>query len=244
MPSRTWETLNDLEMTTAKIVSAREIIDAAVDAIQHHQNDKAETLMTAAYEFLEYYLNEFDEKFKLAWQETVVKQKEKEYYEPDPCMTPWGHSDLEYFSKHSGSTDDDKIIFKTDGEDRTPKWDSFWVKKDPVTGYNYQGSTVSSKYTDEELDAMCDAAEKEDKVKKWVLPVEECKDADTDETEYFIQFPDDLLEAANLTVGDQVEWVDKGDGSYLLKKVERTLNYDEAIAAGWTMTGDGFWIKE
>ena len=83
---------------------------------------------------------------------------------------------------------------------------------------------------------------KEGKVKKWVLPVEECKDADTEEIEYFVSFPDDLLEAANLKEGDQVEWVDQSDGSYLIKKVPMT--YDEMIAAGWTMTADGLWIKE
>ena len=81
-------------------------------------------------------------------------------------------------------------------------------------------------YTDEELDGMCDAAEleqdlknaneflKEDKVVKWVLPVEYIDD------ECFISFPEDLLEAANLKEGDHTEWIDQGDGSYLLKKVE------------------------
>ena len=68
---------------------------------------------------------------------------------------------------------------------------------------------------------------KKDKVKKWVLPVEETKDADTDEIEYFVSFPDDLLEAANLKEGDQVEWVDKGDGSYLLRKITQPLRIDE-----------------
>ncbi len=53
----------------------------------------------------------------------------------------------------------------------------------------------------------------ENKVKKWVLPVEQVHD------EYFVSFPDDLLEAANLKEGDQVEWVDQGDGSCLLRKV-------------------------
>ena len=67
---------------------------------------------------------------------------------------------------------------------------------------------------------------KKDKVKKWVLPVEECKDADTDETEYFVSFPDDLLEAADLKEGDQVEWVDQGDGSYLLRKVPLKFTTD------------------
>jgi hypothetical protein len=68
----------------------------------------------------------------------------------------------------------------------------------------YKGSTVSSV--------------KPDKVKKWVLPVEETKIAETDETEYFITFPDDLLEAADLKEGDQIEWVDNKDGTYTLRK--------------------------
>ena len=91
--------------------------------------------------------------------------------------------------------------------------------------------------------------------KKWVLPVEETKIAETDETEYFVSFPDDLLEAANLKEGDQVEWVDKGDGSYLIKKVEnpswvkgnelsKVKTYQEMIEDGWELTDDGFWIKE
>ena len=57
---------------------------------------------------------------------------------------------------------------------------------------------------------------KDDKVKKWQLPVE----IDAASDEYFVCFPDDLLEAANLKEGDQVEWVSNGDGSHLLKKVE------------------------
>lgn len=59
------------------------------------------------------------------------------------------------------------------------------------------------------------------KVKKWVLPVEEVQNAENHQYEYFVVFPDDLLEAADLKEGDQVEWIDQGDGSYLIKKVER-----------------------
>jgi hypothetical protein len=88
------------------------------------------------------------------------------------------------------------------------------------------------------------ANRKKDEVKKWVLPVEEVENGDTGKQEYFITFPDDLLEAANLKEGNKVEWIDQGDGSYLIKKVENQMNYDESIAAGWTMTDDGFWIKE
>lgn len=79
---------------------------------------------------------------------------------------------------------------------------------------------------------------KKDKVKRWVLPVQ----VDEDDV-YYISFPDDLLEAANLKEGDTVEWIDNHDGSYTLKKVEqKTLNYNEAIMVGWKMTDDGVWL--
>ena len=68
-------------------------------------------------------------------------------------------------------------------------------------------------YTDEEIDAMCTAAKVKDKVKRWVLPVEENGD------DCVVTFPDDLLEAANLKEGDQIEWVPQDDGSCILKKV-------------------------
>ena len=82
-----------------------------------------------------------------------------------------------------------------------------------------------------------------DKVKKWRLPVQQSNVDGVDD--YYIEFPDDLLEASGLKEGDSIEWVDQGDGSYLLKKVPaKAMTYDESIAAGWTMTADGFWIKE
>jgi len=188
---RVWKTLNELESVTSKICSAREILDSAIAALENHKKEKAETLMYAVDEYLQYYLEEFDRKFKDAWDETVTKLKQEEV---DDYMRPWGHSDMEALSQ----------------------------------------------YTDEELDAMCDNAAKEDKVVRWQLPVEE----DTVNGEYFITFPDDLLEAANLKEGDDVEWIDNNDGSFILKKSEKQLNHDEAIAAGWTMTDDGFWVKE
>ena len=188
---RVWNTLNELEAASSKICSAREILDSAIDSLESGNREKTETLMYAVDEYLQYYLEEFDRKFKDAWDETVTKLKQEEV---DDYMRPWGHSDMEALSQ----------------------------------------------YTDEELDAMCDNAAKEDKVVRWQLPVEE----DTVNGEYFITFPDDLLEAANLKEGDDVEWIDNNDGSFILKKSVKQLNHDEAIAAGWTMTGDGFWVKE
>lgn len=91
MADKVWEVMNDLEMVTSKICSAREILDSAIDAIQEHQYDKTEVLINAAHEFLEYYLKEFDSKFKDAWKETVLAPKQKasnyedweKYYYPE-----------------------------------------------------------------------------------------------------------------------------------------------------------------
>jgi bifunctional DNA-binding transcriptional regulator/antitoxin component of YhaV-PrlF toxin-antitoxin module len=188
---RVWKTLNELEMVTSKICSARAILDSAIISLESGNREKTETLMYAVDEYLQYYLEEFDRKFKDAWDEIVTKLKQEEV---DDYMRPWGHSDMEALSQ----------------------------------------------YTDEELEGMCNNAAKEDKVVRWQLPVEE----DAVNGEYFITFPDDLLEAANLKEGDDVEWIDNNDGSFILKKSEKQLNHDEAIAAGWTMTDDGFWVKE
>jgi hypothetical protein len=86
-------------------------------------------------------------------------------------------------------------------EECVKSWSDFWT---------------TTSYTEEEIDAMCAAATsaKMGKVNKWVLPVEE------DGDDCVITFPDDLLEAANLKEGDQIEWIPQDNGSYLLKKVE------------------------
>ena len=47
------------------------------------------------------------------------------------------------------------------------------------------------------------------------LPVEEAEDG-----EHYITFPEDLLEAAKLAPGDNVEWVDLTENTYLLRKVD------------------------
>jgi len=126
-----------------------------------------------------------------------------------------------------------KMHLSYDKNDPSPEckgaWNDFWEE-------NYYPEE-HSQYTDEEIDAMSAAAEEEeliskeyfkengfwkkskDKVKKWILPVEE---VDCDEC--IINLPDDLLEAANLKEGDEVEWVDNGDGSYLMKKVTKKGN--------------------
>ena len=125
--------------------------------------------------------------------------KEKEYYEPS--MPPWGHSDLEYMIHN-------KEPLSCDKDDPSPEckksWTKFW-EETPYPLYVSEDGDVS----------VPDYVTKKDKVVKWQLPIE----VDGPSGEYFVMFPDDLLEVANLKEGDTVEWVDKGDGSYILRKV-------------------------
>jgi hypothetical protein len=144
--------------------------------------------------------------------------KEKEYYEPS--MPPWGHSDLEYMIHN-------KEPLSCDKDDPSPEckgaWNDFWEDNDSASEYNLREAEYYNKGV--ELDTLTKEVKAEggygwtpepsDKVVKWQLPIE----VDGPSGEYFVMFPDDLLEVANLKEGDTVEWVDKGDGSYILRKV-------------------------
>ncbi len=188
-----------------------------------------------------------------------------------------------HVKKYDDSIDRILSCDKNDPSEECKKsWTSFWEEN--YYPEEYKGSTVSSvmppwghsdmealRYTEEELNAMCENAasdqekakcreynlreaeyydkrskldmnyqeavasgwemtgdgfwippQKKDKVKKWVLPVE----IDAASGEYYINFPDDLLETANLEEGDQVRWIDNGDGSYTLTKVTKPLTMD------------------
>jgi bifunctional DNA-binding transcriptional regulator/antitoxin component of YhaV-PrlF toxin-antitoxin module len=151
-----------------------------------------------------------------------------------------------------------------DKDDPSPEckgsWNSFWEEN--YYPDEYKGSTVSSvsdnmpPWGHSDLEAL--SQQKEDKVIKWQLPVDKIENGDTGEEEYFITFPDDLLERANLNPGDEVEWHDQGDGSFKLIKKEKkeqpswvrgnelakVKTYQEMIDDGWIMTDDGFWVKE
>lgn len=62
-----------------------------------------------------------------------------------------------------------------------------------------------------------------DKVVKWQLIVQ----VDGLTGDCYINLPDDLLEAASLKEGDQVQWIDRGDGSFEMRKVTEPLGMDE-----------------
>ena len=76
--------------------------------------------------------------------------------------------------------------------------------------------------------------------KKWKVTIDD---------DYNLILPESLLNEIGWKEGDTLEWIDNRDGSFKLQKVdnnqpEKYKTYDEMIAEGWTMTADGFWIKE
>ena len=163
---------------------------------------------------------------------SVIREAAQEDYQFYKDHSARAFGLLELMSGHRPIAD--KPVLKCDKDDPSPEckgaWNDFWEE-------NYYPEEHSKHY----YDYTRNDPDKPNpfKPKKWELPVE----ADGSSGEYLVTFPDDLLEAADLKEGDTIEWVDQGDGSYLLKKVEKkTLNYKEAIEAGWEMTGDGFWM--
>ena len=71
----------------------------------------------------------------------------------------------------------------------------------------------------------------EDTVKSWILPVDD---------EGVITLPEDLLERSGWKEGDTLVY-EICNGGVIVRKKE-PVTYDEMIAAGYTMTDDGFWI--
>jgi hypothetical protein len=240
--NKVWKSLNELESVTSKICSARGILESALDALENHKYDKAETLMYAVDEYLQYYLEDFDRKFKDAWAETVMKVNEQEY-SVDPAgnyvNTPWSYNNEDVITFNISDT------MNNDWEGYYYPEENSYLANDLLT-QDRTSNFPGEQYTDEVLKAMCDKSEadhnmppwghsdmealskqKEDKVVRWQLPVDKIENGDTGEDEYFITFPDDLLEAANLKPGDEVLWEDKNDGTFILRKVTKPLGMDE-----------------
>lgn len=117
-------------------------------------------------------------------------------------------------------------ILSCDKDDPSPEckgaWNDFWDKIDDdvaqdirENGYEWTPVAVKSPPVYVNKDGDVFFPEKSDRVVKWQLPVE----LDGLTGECYVNFPDDLLEAANLKEGDTVQWIDNGDGTYTLKKV-------------------------
>ena len=124
------------------------------------------------------------------------------------------NEEYHYFKHHTGRCYDLLALLNGNGKGHIEGWDA-WEK----TYYPEEVKDDGMRpWGHSDLEYLV-ANQKKDKVKKWVLPVEEVRDEDNDKDECCITFPEDLLEAADFKEGDRIEWVDQGDGSYLIKKV-------------------------
>jgi hypothetical protein len=84
-------------------------------------------------------------------------------------------------------------------------WNDFW-----------SDDKITSIHNTEDGDLF---AHNKDKVTKWVLPVQ----VDGLTGDCFVNLPDDLLERAGLKEGDTVEWIDRNNGSFEVRKVNGTV---------------------
>jgi len=200
--------------------------------------DIYDTIVKCVDESVEYHKKYLDKSIKLlsllkGHREIDLEDvmKEREYYEG------WDYT-----------ATGEKFPLVCDKDDKSPEcqksWNDFWEE-------NYYPKE-HQQYTEEELEAMCERAAteeykqkcreynlreaeyynkraeldlKKDTVKKWRLPVQQGIVDGVDE--YYIEFPDDLLDAAGLKAGDSVEWIDLKNGSYQLRKVTKFLSMDE-----------------
>jgi len=103
-------------------------------------------------------------------------------------------------------------------------WNDFWEENYyPEEHKNFwnEVDAISKHYTEEELAAMCDKAASDQEKEK-------CREYNLREAEYYNKRA-------------QLDMQTKADG-YSVS--EKPMTHDQMIADGWTMTADGFWIKE
>ena len=104
-----------------------------------------------------------------------------------------------------------KDYLSCDKDDPSPEckksWTKFWEEAPYPLYVSEDGDMWSPDYVT-----------KDDKVKRWVLPTQ----IDGLTGDVIVNLPDDLLERAGLKEGDTVEYIDRGDGSFELRKVNGT----------------------
>jgi hypothetical protein len=148
----------------------------------------------------------------------------------EDSMPPWGHSDLEAlrYTEEELNAMCDKAASDEEKEKcreynlRESEYYNKRAELDAKVAKNWKPVSVEGApvYVSEDGDVFVHDYynTKEDKVVKWQLPV----DVDGLTGDCFVEFPDDLLERAGLKEGDLVEWVDRNDGSFELRKVNGT----------------------
>jgi len=140
----------------------------------------------------------------------IYKQKASEAYELLALLNGNGKGHIKEY-------DDcvDKIL-SCDKDDPSPEckgaWNDFW-ESNSETEYELREAEYYNKEVFVSEDG--DLYPVKDKVVKWQLPVQ----VDGLTGECYINLPDDLLERAGLKEGDMVEWIDRNDGIFEMRKV-------------------------
>ncbi len=101
-------------------------------------------------------------------------------------------------------------------------WEDFWNEQ----------TEISQHYSEEDLNAMCDAAEEKEK----------CREYNLREAEYYDKRAQLDLEATKKQL-KIARKIDEGKSEYYYD-TGRNKTYDQMLSEGWEMTDDGFWIKE
>jgi len=101
-----------------------------------------------------------------------------------------------------------------------------------ITNYDDTELMPNLQYTDEEVDAMCAAAEEEELISKgyfkedgsWKKPktwiVEVSMDGLTGDA--FLPIPDEVMDLVEWNLYDELEWIDNKDGSWIIRKVQKS----------------------
>ena len=162
------------------------------------------------------------------WEENSYPE---EYKEPsvEDIMPPWGHSDMEALRYTEEELN--AMCEKAASDEEKEKCREYNLREAEYYDKRAQLDFGRNRTYDEMISAgytMTDDGfwmppQKEEKVKKWVLPTE----VDGLTGDVIVNLPDDLLEAANLKEGDHVEWIDNGEGSYIMKKVTQSIGMEE-----------------
>ncbi len=71
-----WDSMNELDMMTAKLGYIKEMMETALEYIDTNDKQRAESLMYATCDYIKYYLEDYDTNFQRAWGTAIQAGKE------------------------------------------------------------------------------------------------------------------------------------------------------------------------
>lgn len=203
-----WDAMNKLQEHSSKLNTIKDLIDTA---IKYNSDENTVSLLEATGNMIELYVEEFDDLYRAAWDKTIASiHKEQSSRFVDALDNIDTTNDGVLLSQDKAIKEklqNSKKPLSCDKDDPSPEckgaWNDFWDQVDDEVKQSIQQDGYE----------WTPLPPKQDKVVKWRLPVQQSGE------DYYVEFPDDLLEAANLKEGDKVEWVEQPGGAYLLRKV-------------------------